>query len=211
MNELDESLKELAIKAQGYPFGSKDRNRVLHQIWNKIQQNSHRLCRPFRGQFTNYQQIHAEAVHKLLAYACQNIDQYDPNQGEFLQWAANHKRMKGFFEKAYREVKPIGKTNLQRKTLQDLEELKESSQNRGKFTSEQIIAYVAEDPEGIFRSKCLNGNNDVNFQILFIKYHQGYSFREIAQQVEEKYSTVHSFYHRNLSHFAEKIKAYLRD
>ncbi len=209
MNELDESLKELAKKAQGYPVGSKERNRVLHQLWNKIQQNSHKLCRPFRGQFINYQQIYVEAVYKLLAYVCQNIDQYDPDKGELLQWAANHKRMKGFFEKAYREMKPIGNANLPRKTLQDLAELKESSNKPGKLASEQIIAYVAEDPDGIFKSKSLNGNEEANFKMIFTKYHQGYSFQEIAQQLQEKYSTVHSFYHRNLSYFAETIKAYL--
>ena len=40
MNKPDDFLRELAKKAKVYLWSSKERNQVLYQLWNKIQQNS---------------------------------------------------------------------------------------------------------------------------------------------------------------------------
>jgi hypothetical protein len=119
-NELDETLKQLAIAAQGYSPGSPERQFALTQLVNGILRSS-RLCHPQRGQFLSlYQDIYNEVIQKLFLYICENIDRYDPERGTVMAWV-NVLLERRFFKDAIPDL--LGCPNVQKITLADLDNI----------------------------------------------------------------------------------------
>jgi len=84
--QLNEELRQLAIKAQQHPVNTKMRQIALTRLVNAIQRSG-QLCRPYSGQFPGlYEDIYSSACNRTFLYICQNIDGYDPNRGEVIAW-----------------------------------------------------------------------------------------------------------------------------
>ncbi|NEP51334.1 MAG: hypothetical protein F6K65_22060 [Moorea sp. SIO3C2] len=84
--QQDEKLRQLATEAQDYPAKTRMRQIALTKLVKAIRESG-QLCRPHRGKFIGfYEEIYDEACNRVFLYLCQNIDKYDPNKGEVLQW-----------------------------------------------------------------------------------------------------------------------------
>jgi len=214
--ELDQILKKLALEVQRHPPLSKGRKQAFTKLWNVIFQNSYKLCRPYKGQFQNsYEEIYAQVLQKLCLYIWENIDKYDTSKGEFLQWCNNFLLMRRFFLEACQEIMPEYNRGLKRLSLDDLSKSDTNKVNSQlpPTLSEQVIQYIEEDPEGIFRSTYTSNNPAANFQTIALKLvKERCSWNTISADLGGlKISTLSSFYQRTLTKFAPKFRQYLSE
>jgi hypothetical protein len=149
-NELDEQLKQLAISAQQHPPLTQGRQLALRKLVNGIVQSG-RLCRPQRGQFSgSYEDIYDEAVQELLLYICQNIEKYDPERGSVMAWV-NVLLERRFFKEAIPKI--LGKPNLQKMTLSDLDNLAPPEETES--LTEILKECIESDPDNLFKKEYL--------------------------------------------------------
>ena len=212
MCEIDDRLKQLAIKAQRHPFKSLPRQEALAKLLSAIQQSG-KLVRPRQGQFQGfYEDIYAEALQRLFAFICEQIDRYDPSK-EVLQWV-NFLLRQRFFIEASREILPLlhngsKRSQLKRQTLIDLDWNHVSETTPQPSLFEEIRRCLEEDPEGVFQAAHVANHPEVNFQFLAIKRISGYTWKELSVEVGIKVPSLSSFYERSLTKFAPTIRRYL--
>ena len=207
--QLNEELRQLAIKAQQHPVNTKMRQIALTRLVNAIQRSG-QLCRPYSGQFPGfYDDIYSSACNRTFLYICQTIDGYDPNRGEVLSWV--NFIMKRRFVDAINEilssfVQPRH-CSSQRLWTEDLEQLIELEVNP--LLSSEIISWIKEDPEELFKTTHISNHTGVNFQYLAIKRIEGYSWRELSDHLKIPLSTLSRFYDRCLTKFSSQLREYL--
>ena len=214
MDKTDEHLKQLAIEAQRHPPRSELRQRALTKLLSAIQQSG-KLVHPRQGQFQGfYEEIYAEALQRLFAFICEQIDRYNPEK-EVLQWI-NFLLKQRFFIEASREVLPLLPNGVRngrftRLTIEDLDRnhLNEANPQLSPLLSEEVIQCVEEDPEGLFQAACAADNPAANFQYLAMQRAAGYTWKEISLQLGIKISTLSCFYKRSLTKFGPRIREYL--
>ena len=211
---LDEQLKQLAVAAQQHAPMTPERQRALAQMIDKICR-SKKLVRPHKGQFYGfYEDIYAEAQQRLFLYLCEEIDRYNPDL-EVLQWS-NFLMRKRFFIEASRDfmaIAPKGMdcSQVKRITLDALDR-QEPMEQRSQATpslSEAVIQCIRDDREGVFKRTHILHKPEANFQHIALRFLGGYSWKEIAAELDVKVVTLSSFYQRCLTKFALKFKAYL--
>ena len=211
---LDQQLKQLAMEAQQYPPKTPERQQALARLVNAIYQ-SKKLVRPNQGQFYGfYEDIYAEAQQRLFLYICEDIDRYDTER-EVLQWA-NFLMRKRFFIEASRDFMPTAPrgmdlSQIKRITLDALdkrESLELRSQNNPSL-SEEVIQYIREDRDGLFRETHIREKPTANFQHIALRFLGGYSWKEISDELDVKIVTLSSFYLRCLTKFAPKFREYI--
>ncbi|MBD2088583.1 sigma-70 region 4 domain-containing protein [Microcoleus sp. FACHB-1515] len=214
-HSLDDRLKHLAMEAQQHPPKSQARQRALSRLLNAVSR-SKRLSRPRRNQFQEfYEEIYAEAVQRLFAYVCEKIDSYSPDRGEVLQWM-NFLLNQRFFIEASREILPVvhqgvDPRRIQRVTIDDLDRNNPSEVNPQLIPSlsQEVAACLEDDPEGLFQAACVANSPNANFQVLALRRMAGYSWQEIASELNMNAQTLSSFYQRSLTKFTPKFKEYL--
>jgi hypothetical protein len=214
MNELslDEYLQQLTEVAQQHPRGSRDRTKALAKLI-RVLQSSGQLTRPRRGQFQGfYEEIYRDALQRLFAYMCDRIDDYTADRGRVLQWV-NFLLSRRFFIEASREVLPTVPKGIDAKTITrlSLEELDscnpvELNPQLVPSLSEDLKAYLHEDPEAIFQTTCIANQPSANFQYIAIKRLEGYSWKELAAELDLGISTLSSFYQRCITRFVPKFR-----
>ncbi|MBP0026810.1 sigma-70 family RNA polymerase sigma factor [Roseofilum reptotaenium CS-1145] len=218
LTELDQTLKPLAIAAKQHPPGSLYRKQLLEQLIRTLI-DSNQLARPRRNQFKNhYAEIYAEAKQQLFYHLCHRIDDYDPDKGEVLQWA-NYLLEKRFFIEASRWVLQSIPRGVQRLSIDDLEKQFNQAENpvtleqiypeRMPLVSEQVIASIRVDPDGLFQKTHVMGKPSANFQFLALRIIEGYSWQETADQLGIPLATLNRFYHRCLAKFSDQIQTYI--
>jgi hypothetical protein len=212
--QLDEQLRQLAIKAQEYPSYSPKRQIALTKLISAIQKSG-QLCRPHSGQFKGfYQEIYDEACNRVFLYICQHIESYDPARGEVLQWVNfllkrrfpdaidTILRLYGLSQKSL----SIAGSAQQRTSIQffdRLPDLKEQS------LSQDIIFWIKIDPDDLFKKKHIRYRPDANFRsICLLKL--DYSWKMLSEQFEISIPTLDSFYRRSLEELAPKIREYIQ-
>jgi len=211
INQVDVSLEEIALEAQGYPPKSGERNRLLTKLFIAIQ-NSHKLARcqslcPHQLQ-KDYQEIYADALQKLFLDITNNIDKYNPTKGEFLQWVNG--RFKYRFLDAVNDWRPLlndGYTSLGLEQLSEVDILDEKSPS----LYEKIIELIREDPEGVFTKAFTNHNPQANFRYIVLQRDQGYLWEQISQDLDCKVASLSNHYRRSLEKFAPLIREYLQE
>ena len=206
---IDGRLKQLAIEAQRHPPKSLPRQEALAALLIAIQQSG-KLVRPRQGQFQGfYEDIYAEALQRLFAFICEQIDRYDPSK-EVLQWS-NFLLRQRFFIEASREILPLVQNgNRQaRQTLLDLDWNHLSETPPQPSLSEEIKQCLEEDPEGVFQVTHVANQPKVNFEFLAIQRISGYTWEETSAEVGIKVPSLSSFYERSLAKFAPAIRRYL--
>jgi DNA-directed RNA polymerase specialized sigma24 family protein len=202
-NELDEQLKQLAIWAQQHPALTQGRQLALRKLVNGIVQSG-RLCRPQRGQFSgSYEDIYDEAVQELLLYICQNIEKYDPERGSLMAWV-NVLLERRFFKEAIPKI--LGKPNLQKMTLSDLDNLAPPEETES--LTEILKECIELDPGNLFKKEYLQNYPAANFQVLLQRRFSGKSWKEISAEFDINIKTLSSFYYRCVNKFSSRLREY---
>ena len=212
---LDSHLQQLVIAAQRQPKRSVARQRALTELISTLLQ-SRKLCRPRRGQFREmYEDIYAEALQRLFSFVCDHIDDYSPQKGEVLQWA-NFLLSRRFFIEASREYLPavykgMDARDVKRLTLEQLDRSNPVDLNPqlAPLLTQEVKSCLAEDPEGLFHQAHVTDNPAANFQHIAISRMEGYSWQELADELDIPIPTLSSFYRRCLARFTAKLKGYL--
>lgn len=203
-DELNRQLQVLVLTAQRYPHLTKERQTALRQLVNLILKSG-RLCRPQKGKFSGaYEDIYAEALQELLLYLCQNIDKYCPERGAVMTWV-NMLLERRFFREAIPKV--LGKPNLKRVCLSDLENL--AAPEASPSLRETLKEVIEADPENLFQSAHIRDHPNASFQALLKRRLSGQSWEAIAAEFGISVSTASSFYSRGLDKFHSKLKEYL--
>ena len=202
-NELDEQLKQLAISAQQHPALTQGRQLALRKLVNGIVQSG-RLCRPQRGQFSgSYEDIYNEAVQELLLYICQNVEKYDPERGSVMAWV-NVLLERRFFKEAIPKI--LGKPNLQKMTLSDLDNLAPPEETES--LTEILKECIESDPDNLFKKEYLQNYPAANFQVLLQRRFSGKSWKEISAEFDINIKTISSFYYRCVNKFSSRLREY---
>jgi len=202
-NELDEQLKQLAISAQQHPPLTQGRQLALRKLVNGIVQSG-RLGRPQRGQFSgSYEDIYDEAVQELLLYICQNVEKYDPERGSVMAWA-NVLLERRFFKEAIPKI--LGKPNLQKMTLSDLDNLAPPEETES--LTEILKECIELDPDNLFKKEYLQNYPAANFQALLQRRILGKSWKEISAEFDINIKTISSFYYRCVNKFSSRLREY---
>ena len=202
-NELDEQLKQLAIWAQQHPPLTQGRQLALRKLVNGIVQSG-RFCRPQRGQFFgSYEDIYDEAVQELLLYICQNIEKYDPERGSVMAWV-NVLLERRFFKEAIPKI--LGKPNLQKMTLSDLDNLAPPEETES--LTEILKECIELDPDNLFKKEHLPNCPAANFQALLQRRILGKSWKEISAEYDINLKTISSYYYRCVDKFSSKLREY---
>lgn len=203
--ELDERLKQLAVKARQYPSLSVERQQTLAQLVRGIL-TSGRLSRPYQGQFQRvYEDIYDEAKQELLLYICQKIDCYDPEKSPVMRWA-NFLLEKRFFVEAIPKV--IGQKSPQR-TLKELEMMNDYGDSPS--LAELLKQYIETDPDDLFKKEHIENYPQANFQAIATRLLAGKTWKEISEELGIKIPTLSSFYRRGLQKFKAKLQAYCQE
>jgi hypothetical protein len=213
--QLDDRLRQLAIAAQQHPQSSSARQRALTELIT-IMQRSGRLTRPRRGQFPMlYEDIYAEALQRLFSFVCERIDYYNPQKGEVLQWV-NFLLSQRFFIEASRDYLPavykgMDARSVKHLTLESLDQSNpyELNPQLVPHLSQEVKDCLEEDPEGLFAQAFVASCPAASFQYLALKRLEGYSWQDLAVELEIAIPTLSSFYQRCLTRFAPKLKVYL--
>ncbi len=202
-NELDEQLKQLAISAQQHPPLTQGRQLALRKLVNGIVQSG-RLYRPQRGQFSgSYEDIYDEAVQELLLYICQNIEKYDSERGSVMAWV-NVLLERRFFKEAIPKI--LGKPNLQKMTLSDLDNLAPPEETES--LTEILKECIESDPDNLFKKEYLQNYPAANFQALLQRRILGKSWKEISAEYDINIKTLSSFYYRCVNKFSSRLREY---
>jgi len=212
MEEFSKTLKQLAVKAQQYPAKSLERQQALAALLAAMQG---KLYRPRQGQFPGfYEEIYAEAEHRLFSFLCERIDTYDPEQ-DFLAWA-NFLLSRRFFNEVAREVRPphrdpVASASPAAFTEDDLSgaDLEAVSLQAAPSLVQEIKQCLEDDPDGIFQAAFVMDNPAANFQFLALQRLSGCSWKEISAELGITISTLSSFYERSLARFAVRIREYV--
>ena len=210
-NKLDEHLKQLSKEAQQSSPKSRERQIALNKLLNLIIKSG-KIIYPYRNQSKGlYEEIYAEALQNLFVFICTRIEDYNPERGDFLTWV-NFLFQRRFFPEAASYYMQITSTNkLNRRCLSlDIEdyELIPSNYQSSNSLYDELMDYLKEDYEYIFRNTYLAKRPSVNFQKLAIKRLSGASWQEIAEEYKVPVPTLSSFYQRCLTKFAPKFKEY---
>jgi len=201
-DELNEQLKQLALVAQQHPPLTQERQLALGQLMQAIL-SSGKLCHPQLGKFTSrYEEIYEEARQELLLYICRNIEKYDIERGEVMAWC-NVILERRFFREAIPKV--LGKPEIQKMTLADLDNLPSPSEEAPILT-EIINEYIILDPENLFKNTYIRNHPEANFQVLAKQRFEGKSWQSISESSQLKIPTISQFYYRSLKKFAPILK-----
>lgn len=202
--ELDEQLKELALKAQRH-HTTKARQIPLTQLVNAIWQSG-RLIRPYSVRFQLlYEDIYDEAVQNLFFYICNNdnINKYDPERGEVMTWVNMLITLRFFPEAIPKIVGQENEINLENSHLENLPSSEPIS------LSEQVRQCIEDDPEGIFVKEHIKGHPKANFQAIAIRRYSGVPWKDISAEWGIGITSLHNFYQRCVKKFAPKLREYL--
>ncbi len=208
MNELEDPLNHLALTAQKYPPGTVERRKVVSQLLMQLQKSGQltRLCPPYHHLSQDLrEEVKAIAMQKLFTYIYEHIEKYDP-QYTVGQWIIFLLK-KRFFVQAFREVTGF-RNGVKRLTIEEIP-TNYLPDETNPLTSEEVIQYIEEDPEGIFQLACIEKQANANFRHIAIQRFHGYSWLEIESDLGFSISTLSSFYQRHLQRFAPKFREYL--
>jgi hypothetical protein len=107
--------------------------------------------------------------------------------------------------------KGVNRSKIRRITLEVLETQNpiELRSHTNASLSEEVIQFIREDCDGLFKGTYIEQKPAANFQHIALRFLDGYSWKEISEELNVKVVTLSSFYLRCLAKFAPKFKEYL--
>lgn len=212
-DSLDEQLKKLALTAKAHPFKSPSRRRALAEIYSILQKPGMLNRRP-----GIHSQVWDEVRRDILVYACEKIDNYDPDKGRFLDWVNGNSKWRQhdaeieFNRPPYLSLDNPLTFGGDPRSWQELNLISAfGSDDHPDFISLQLQRLFEEDPDGRFASVHVKDHPEVTFQSLLLRKIYGVPYREVAEQTGISISTLSSFYQRKLAEFSSYIRDYLRN
>lgn len=212
--KLDSELKKMAAIARHHPVGSRERNKITSRLLTKIEQSGKLFC---PGKVHSPPEVYANAMQAVRLYIFKSLDTYDPNKAAMMTWV-NRKLHFAFIDaaKGYSKER-TDKVSLSTSTGEDNEsnpnrkvEQQVSTQPKP-LLSEQIRQVIEDDPDNIFKQKCIRGRPEVDFRTIALKICDGYSRREIAESFEIQEQSLYSFFSRSCKSFRLAFQNYLSD
>ncbi|HLO51633.1 MAG TPA: hypothetical protein VK211_24680 [Kamptonema sp.] len=199
----DEEMKMLAIEAQGHPYKSKERQKALTKLVDKIIKSG-RLSRSHRYIFgERYEEIYEEVIQDLLLYICQKIDQYKPERGPVMRWV-NFLLSKRFFNDVIRHIFGPPNVKIEQLDPSNLEQLEKEP-----LLLEMLWEYLENDPEQLCKNLRHPKYPEVNFQLLVMRKIRGEKWKTISAELEVPISTLNGFYRKSLKELSPRIRLYL--
>lgn len=233
MDELDESLRQLALEAQQHPPGNRKRQLALQKLWSMISRSG-KLYPPSKERIPpslSYEDVYNEALANLMLHICKNIDEYDPERASVLGWATflfNKRCIGDVIRKSIRYQDVIRKSipDIDRRfTTNSLSDLDTShsidktdladkilySENESLLLSEMLRQCLIEDPKKLFQSTHITGYPSANFQSIALRYLDRVSWQDMSSEFGISCSTLSSFFQRKLTKFKSIIKEYIQE
>ena len=209
---IEQQLHELALVAKAASPSSRQRQQSLSKICRLLDEGGVLKRRP-----GIHPQIFSEVKVDILAYACEKIDNFDPEKGRFLGWINSHfwwrqrDAQKKFNQPSHKSLDDPATFGRSAETgiWQDLNLLSVFSlDHHPDFTSTQLRDLLEEDPDEKFCNAHVRDRPDVTFKSLALRGIYGEPYREMAQKTGISISTLSSFYQRKLAEFSPYIREY---
>lgn len=223
MDELDEHLQQLALEAQEHSDALK-RQQLVMKLWGTIYSSPRFPPRSYvkRKIFIgDPDEIYDDATYHLMEYLLRNISNYKPEKGTVMAWVSYLLR-KSFvpdaIERAKREQSRIEpKRNSKdsdgkEKAQFDVETIASATPDPSKIKLLLIQKCLEEDEDDQFKAACMQEYPFINFRDVALKHHVGgLKFTEIANSFSIPYTSLKSFYDRQLKKFMPKIRHYVEN
>lgn len=223
MDELDEHLHQIALDAQKY-FGKLKGRQRLMQLWGEVYGSSRfpQRSRINRKIFIeNPDEIYDDAVYHLMEYLLRNISKYDPTRGSVMAWVS-YLLEKRFVLEAIERVQRDQRRTEPKKNLKDadgkenprsdVEAIASATPDLSQIKLLLIQKCFEEDEDNLFRTTCMQAYPFINFRDVALKHHvNGLNFTEIAKLFAVPYTSLKSFYDRQLKKFAPTIRHYVEN
>ncbi|WP_071192156.1 hypothetical protein [Trichormus sp. NMC-1] len=176
--------------------------------------------------------IYEETLQNTLFYVCKNIDKFDPERinvkkidkdkpkkDPFMRWFIFL-----FFKKKINDFNWINWQGKVKSIYQDniYQDNNESEINildvycppeiNNPLTSQKLIDFIKEDPEGLLSTTLFKNNPKASFQIILLKKgEEGKSWKEIVEELKlgNTHGPVYTFYGRCCEKFAPYFRKYL--
>ncbi|MBC1238062.1 hypothetical protein [Nostoc sp. 2RC] len=171
--------------------------------------------------------IYEETLQNTLLYVCKNIEKFDPEritvktinkdepkENPFIRWFIFL-----FFK---RKIDIIDWIKWKGKVISIYKDNNDSETNildvycppevNNPLPSEKLIAFIKEDPEGLFASTLFKNNPKASFQIILLKKgEEGKSWKEIVEELKlgKTHGPIFTFYGRCCEKFAPYFRKYL--
>jgi hypothetical protein len=235
--EQEENLEYLALEAQRHTPGSKEQNDGITRLIANLEKPG-QLTKP-RNTYdlpsSLYHDVYEDAKQKLHLELVEQIQakKYDREKGLVINWARFHQSKK--FKKAQKDLLNLHsvqekgkKIKIQVLSADNLVIDSQSSDRDGSsmphleripqtphekvnpLMSQELLELIKEDPETLFRSKCVKNHPEANFREIFLLQHSGYKWDEIALHFGLKMKAISAFYYRCCQDFAPLFKEYLQ-
>ena len=224
MDELDEHLHQLTLEAQKH-FGTLKGRQRLMQLWGAIYSSPRfpQRSRVNRKIFIeNPDDIYDDAVYHLMEYLRRNISNYDLKKASVMAWVS-YLLKKRFVPEAIERVKQEQQKQrrIQPKrnpndgdseeiTRSVVEDIASPLPDPSKVKLLLIQKCFEEDEGDRFKATCMQTYPLINFRDVALKHHvDGLNFTEIATLFNIPYTSLKSFYDRQLKNFAPAIRHYV--
>jgi DNA-directed RNA polymerase specialized sigma24 family protein len=196
MENHEETLKQLAIQAQQHPVQSTQRRLALNRLVGEIMR-SPKLARPQQGNWPRhlYEDFYNEALQKTLLEICQKIDQYNPNY-PVMAWV--NELLKYRFLDVVRDYYRAAPTVIF--SLDALNyDTPDNRETEFDDITEKLAQFLKQDPENRLQV-AIRGypNAPVLQNLLWAKYVEGKTWKELSIDCGIPMQTIVSFVKRNL-------------
>ncbi len=221
------SLEELAVRAKTAAIQAKDDSLNSTQRQQALLEKQIALTElmallterikielPKPSEIDSLVYIYEESLQEVLLYICKNIDKYDPVRGSVMSWVVfifrNRKKSVFHWLNWKGHVKSIyNDGDESEKNILDVYSSPDVSRS---LPSQELIAFIKEDPEGLLASTLFKNNPKASFQVILLKRgEEDKSWMEIVQELElgATHGPVYTFYRRCCEKFAPYFKKYL--
>ena len=171
--------------------------------------------------------LYEETLQNTLLYVCKNIEKFDPERINVKKIDKDEPKKNPFmrwfiFIFFKRKINNFHWINWKGKITSIYKDSDESEINildvycppeiNNPLPSEKLIAFIKEDPEGLFANTLFNKNPKASFQIILLKRgEEGKSWKEIVEELKlgKTHGPVFTFYRRCCEKFAPYFKKYL--
>jgi DNA-directed RNA polymerase specialized sigma24 family protein len=213
MDELDSYLKQLAEIAKQHPLGSKRRNIAVTRLLMVIEGSGRLYC---KGRDDYPPEVYHETMQKLRAYVFRMIDRYDPTRAKMMTFI--NQKLNFLFKEA---IQNNQRNQQQEASLSTLISTQKGNSDRTLedtvvsenyvYLSDRLREMIEEDVENTFRSRCIRGRPEANFQAIALYMIEGYDRRGIAEMWGIPEQTVYAFFRRCCESFRPLFEKYLKE
>ncbi|MGK7886842.1 MAG: hypothetical protein AB4057_19720 [Crocosphaera sp.] len=229
MDQPHKTLENLALEAQRYRVGSKERQICLTKLTRGIMQKSNQLrCRNLYNFPPNvYQEVFNEALQQTFLEIFEKIDDYDPNKALVMTWfqflldkrfidacdqllkrrriTQEGTRIKVSDLSLDMSISPSQPSSTP--MVDTIEQPPSSSSDYDDW--EKLCNLIKKDPTGSFASTHIKNHPEASFQAICLRRFDQKSWKDISAEWGIPVPTLSRFYQRQIEKFAPIFKEHL--